>query len=290
MAAEVGALATSERRPLNRLALDHLTATDTTPSQLVAVAAESGCPAVCLFLQSMDVLPRMPRFDLIGDAAERRHTRARCQALGVAIDLVYPFTLSGRSDVRDFVPALETAAWLGARAVNTLIYDRDPARRLDTFAAFCRLAVEHGLDVVVEFYPQSQVHSLAEALALVANAGVGDHVGVNVDLLHLMRSRGVIADLASAPAELITYAQFCDGDAEVGARHAAFEASSQRRLPGEGVFDLGAFAAALPPGLCVSVELPQDDALARGVPPIERARSAVDGVRRALRAASARMR
>jgi sugar phosphate isomerase/epimerase len=65
------------------------------------------------------------------------------------------------------------------------------------------------------------------------------------------------------------------------------EASSQRLLAGEGVFDLAGFARALPAGCPVSVELPQDAAIDAGVPAIERARRAVDGVRAACAGLSA---
>ena len=173
----------------SRLALDHLTVTDTTPSQLVSVAAEVGCEAVCLFLEPVGILPRMPHFELLGATAERRETRARCEALGVGIDLVYPFTLTGRTDANTFMPALETAAYLGAQAVNVLLYDRDPARRLDVFGAFCTLAAAHALEVVVEYYPVSQIKSLAAAIELVSHHLPG-RVGVNVDLLHFNRSGG----------------------------------------------------------------------------------------------------
>src|SRR5947209_18850992 len=95
------------RTVTSRLALDHLTGPDTTRSQLVSVAAQIGCEAVCLFLQPMDVLPHMPHFELLGPTAERRETRALCEALGVGIDLVYPFTLTGRTDAKAFGPAFE---------------------------------------------------------------------------------------------------------------------------------------------------------------------------------------
>lgn len=265
----------------SRLALDHLTVIDTTPSQLVGVAAEVGCEAVCLFMQPMDVLPRMPHFELIGATSERRETRARCDALGVAIDLVYPFTLAGRTDVSAFLPALQTAAYLGVRAVNVLLYDRNPSRRVDVFGTFCEMAAAHGLEVAVEFYPLSQVRSLEEALDLVTQ-GLPGKVGVNVDLLHLQRSGGDVSQLASVPADLIRYAQYCDGAATMEQAQWDWEASAQRMLPGAGAFDLAAFARALPPQVRASVELPQEDALLRGLPTFERARRAVTAVRRVI--------
>lgn len=267
---------------MTRLALDHLTVADTTPSQLVAVAADAGCQGICLFMEPMAVLPRMPQFQLHGDTTERRETKARMADSGIVLDVAYPFTLSGRSDVAGFAPALETAAELEAWAVNVLAYDRDPARRLERFAAFCDLADGFGLKVVVEFYPLSQVRSLAEAIDLVRAIDAPGRVGVNADLLHLVRAGDDAATLAVAPAEWILYGQYCDGPAEQTALAWDYEASSQRLLAGEGMFDLAGFAAALPPGCRTSVELPQDSALAAGVPVADRARAAVHGVRRAI--------
>lgn len=260
------------------LALDHLTAADATPSQLVETAAAAGARAVCIFLRSMEVLPRLPQYDLCRDGPERRAAKARLDGLGIGLDLVYPFTLASRTEVTAFAPALETAAWLGARLVNVLVYDREPQRRAERFAQFCELATPYGLQVAVEFYPSSQIRTLAEALELAAQAGRRGQVGVNVDLLHLVRSGGRAAEVAAAPPGLILYGQFCDGAADCEPARREFEASQQRRLAGEGVFDIAAFAAALPPGVPTSVELPQDAALAAGRSRLERARAALDGV------------
>ena len=265
-----------------RLALDHITVTDTTPSQLVEEAHATGCAAVCMFLEPMEVLPRMPHFDIYGDTQERRETNARMDALGVRLDVAYPFTLAGRTEIDGFRPALECAAFFGARAVNVLDYDRDPARRADKFAAFCTLAQSYGLAVVVEFYPLSQVRSLEEAIALVRDVDAPQRVGINVDLLHLMRSGGSIAELAAAPADLIHYGQLCDGPSSLDQTGWDFEASSQRLLPGEGSFDVDGFYRALPADCLMSVELPQDDAIRSGLPRRERAMRAVQAVRDAL--------
>jgi sugar phosphate isomerase/epimerase len=272
---------------LNRhsLALDHLTVADTTPMTLVETAHATGCRAICLFMQPMEVLPRMPRFNLYDDVRAQHDLRSRMEALGISLDLAYPFTLAGRTDVDSFIPALDCAATLGAGAVNVLAYDRDPMRRVEKFGAFCDLAQARGLSVVVEFYPLSQVRNLAEAIALTTAIGRPGEVGVNVDLLHLIRSGGRLAEIAEAPAGSILYAQQCDGPASYDPTRWDFEASSERLLAGEGTFDLAGFGGALPADCPVSVELPQDDALAAGVPVLERARRAVDGVLAATGAA-----
>ena len=59
--------------PMASLALDHITVVDTTPAELAAVAAQTGCDGVCIFLHAMpDALPRLPEYNLIADAAARR--------------------------------------------------------------------------------------------------------------------------------------------------------------------------------------------------------------------------
>ena len=265
------------------LGLDHLTVVDTTPAQLAHAAHAVGCGTVCLFLEPMAVLPRMPFFDLYTDPEQRQMLKAAMDDCGLALDLAYPFTLTGRSVAAAFEPAIACAADLGAKAVNVLAYDREPSRRAETFARFCELVLAHGLGVVVEFYPLSQVRTLADALALVTPVGRPGRVGVNVDLLHLVRSGGAVQDVAAAPAGTILYAQFCDGPFRCDPLQLDFEASSQRALAGGGVFDIAGFAGVLPAGCRCSVELPQDDALAAGVPPAERARRAVESVRAAVK-------
>lgn len=254
------------------LALDHLTVGDCGPLALVEVAHAAGARAVGLFLHAMDVLPHLPRYDLVADRPLRRETRARAEALGVGIDLAYPFTLTGRTEVATLLPALDCAAEIGAARINMLVYDRDPARRADRFAALCEAARGFELGIAVEFFPASQVRTLADALALVRDVG---GAGVNVDLLHLVRSGGTLAELAAAPCDRIACAQLCDGPADCPPDARDREASAERLLPGDGAFDLAGFVHTLPPACPLSVEVPRDGMIAAGVPAVERARLAL---------------
>lgn len=259
------------------LVLDHLTVVDADPVDLVRLARGQGCSGVGLFLASMPVLPLMPVFDCLADTALQRLLRAALMDEGVALDLVYPFTLTGRSVAPDFVPALDCAAELGARRVNALVYDRDPARRADQFLAFCDLAHARGLGVVVEFYPPSRIADLPAALDLVLGVGRPGEVGVNVDLLHLMRSGGSPADLAQAAAGLVLFAQVADGPI-VAPEDPAVEASSRRLLPGEGAFDCAGFVRALPADCPLAIEAPRD-ADVPNIPAATRAARAVAALR-----------
>jgi sugar phosphate isomerase/epimerase len=255
-------------RDNRKFSLDHITVVDATPVRLVELARAAGCDAVCLFLASMDVLPRMPRYDLARDRAQRRALRTAMAAHGVGLDLVYPFTLTGRSDPASFVPLLECAAELGAGLVNVLLYDRDPVRRLDRFGGFCDLARGFALNVAVEFYPPSQVPSLAAARDLVGAIGRVD-VGINADLLHLMRSGGTIAELG----EGVLYGQVADGPASAPP-DPEHEASTHRLLAGEGAFDIAGFVAALDCPISVEIPRVEDDC------DLDRATRALDSVRR----------
>lgn len=269
---------------MKRLALDHLTAVDATPIRLAEAARSAGCDAFCLFVASMDVLPMMPEFDLCSDPAARRELRGRMADMGVALDIAYPFTLSGRNSIADMKPGMECAADLGAGLVNLLVYDRDSARRIDRCSQFCDMAASFGLQVALEFYPPSQVPSLAAAIELVEAIGRPGALGVNVDLLHLMRSGDGIDELAAAPPGSIVYAQLCDGPVEPPA-DPVFEASSDRRIAGEGGFDLAGFVRALPDSCPLSVEIPRNAAVATESID-ERVGKAVASARRAIGACS----
>lgn len=261
-----------------KLALDHLTITDTAPIDLVRAAEATHCESFCLFMQSLDVLPRMPEFNLIGNSAEQRELKAAMQAASVKLDVAYPFTLGGRTNVKDFLPGLECAAFLEAEFVNALVYDRDDARREDNFLTFAEMAQQQGLKVVVEFFPASQIVSLDDSLALVSLADRPYEVGVNVDLLHLMRSGASLEDLKAAPDTFILFAQICDAPLEPHLTRDE-EASAQRSLAGEGGFDIPGFIAVLPAHCQMSVEIPQEDAILSGESVIERAQNAVRSVR-----------
>lgn len=263
-------------------ALDHLTVVDANPEELVEIAEAEGFRAICLFMESMAALPQMPQFSLYDSPEAQRELRTMLEGSGVGLDVAYPFTLSRRSEPDDFRRGLECAAFLGAQFANALVYDREPERRLEQFASFCALADEFELGVVLEFFPGSAVRSLAEGLDLVTSVQRPREVGLNVDLLHLMRSGGSVQELCAAPPDYILFGQLCDGLLECDVAARDHEASMQRLLPGRGEFDVKGFHDALPDHCRVSVEIPQESSIRAGTSPHSRARTALDTVRCAL--------
>jgi sugar phosphate isomerase/epimerase len=191
-----------------------------------------------------------------------RRTRDALAATGVSVDLLYPFTMAGRTDPAAFAPALEAGATLGAPLANVLCYDRDPVRRTERLIELADLAATYGIALAIEFYPPSQVKTLSEALAEIDKTGRSD-VGVTLDLNH--------------PA--IAIAQLADGPASIDPAQIEWEAGIQRLLPGQGAFPISAFLNALNPNTLLSIEIPQQNAIDKGLSPLERARNAVKAAR-----------
>ena len=110
------------------------------------------------------------------------------------------------------------------------------ARVADVFAASeVRLALE--------FVPYTAVRTLAEARAVCERVGY-DRCGVLVDTWHLARSGGSPADLADLGSHEIACVQLADA-AAVAADDLPDESRRSRLLPGDGVVDFAAVAAAL---------------------------------------------
>jgi sugar phosphate isomerase/epimerase len=267
-----------------RLSLDHITVTDTTPWQLAEIAAETGCAGICPFLHSMEVLPAMPTYDLVRDAQALRRTCDALTATGVKVDLLYPFTMAGRTNPADFVPALEAGAALGAPLANILCYDRDPNRRTEKLIELAEIAAGFGIALAIEFYPPSQVRTLTQALVEIERTGRAD-IGITVDLLHIMRGGDIDASMALLAHPGVAIAQLSDGPETIDPLEIEWEAGLQRLLPGRGGFDIPSFIAALDPATPLSVEVPQQQAIDGGATALERAREAVNATRGLIREA-----
>lgn len=263
-----------------RLALDHLTVVDARPERLVELAARAGAQGCCLFLEGMAVLANMPSYSLITDLEARRETRQRLIDHAITLDLVYPFTLSSRSTAEQFAPALEAAADLGAKAINLLVYDRDPARQIEQVAQVCERADQYGMKAVVEFFPRSAIAGLDQAAELVRAVGSAN-LGINVDILHLYRSNSADFAKLGKYRDLIGYAQLADGPLQAP-EDRDHEAGNQRQHVGEGQLDIAAFVAAIGPDVGISVEVPDEAALFAGLTDEARALAALSAARQSL--------
>lgn len=264
-----------------QVALAALTVIDVAPAEAVEVAADAGFDGVTLRLADR------PGDDnaLAADSPVRRATISRLREHGLSVLDVEVVRLEGETDVAALRPMLESAALLGARHVLVIANEPDESRLTERFRELCEHSAEVGLRPALEFMVFSACRTVRDADRVVARA---EHPAgaVLVDPLHLRRSGGTpqdVAELAEANPSRYPYAQLCDaplappGD---GTRGLYREAVHDRLNAGEGELPLTALLAALPERLPVSVETPVG-ALA-GQPAAERARRAMDAVRRVL--------
>jgi sugar phosphate isomerase/epimerase len=262
---------------MTALSLDHLTAFDAQPPELVSIAAELGCQHVSLWTQT----PLAGNFPIV-DRHNLAETRRRLDDTGVSLVSIECFNLMPDVRVDDFLPALELGAALGGRAALAINYaDPDESRCADNFARLAALAGSLGLVVNIEFISMGCVRTLADAVRLIERSGASN-TGINADLLHVVRSGGSPDDIRTTAPDLIGYAQICDGPLVLPEELKDIEGMQQRQVPGAGEFPVTAFLKSLPPGTVVGIEVPQRALREAGVSPLERARLAVEATRRSL--------
>jgi sugar phosphate isomerase/epimerase len=238
--------------------LAYLTSAPMHPPGALELAGKLGYQAI-----GVRIMPAAPGGDfspLALDAAMLRETLRRIEATGVTVFDVEIARLGAQSKIDDFAPLLETAGKLNARAILVAGDDPDEARLTDLFAQFCRAAAPYGLTADLEFMPWTAVKNAKAALRIVTNAGEPNS-RVLVDALHAARSATTLDDIANLPKGLLSYAQLCDAPAGVPTtdEELIHAARSARLIPGTGGIDLGGLVRALPSGLPLSLEIPNDE-------------------------------
>jgi sugar phosphate isomerase/epimerase len=256
------------------LSLAHLTVLDTTPPELVSVAAEAGFRTIGIRLCATPSVG-VPPYDALHDGPLLRETLQRLADTGVSV-LDTEF-LRFEPDEPVGIPEgfLEASARLGARNVLVMSAEPDEARTLDRFCDLCDRAAAYRLQVCLEFAIYTGVRTLAHAARVVAKSQ-RSNASVLIDALHFSRSGGLPAHVGQVDGSLFRYAQICDASADMPAPDdtpaLVREARTGRLLPGDGALPLAELVAALPPDLPLAVEAPCRS-LAH-LPAIERAKRA----------------
>ena len=260
--------------------LSALTVLELPPADMVSCARDAGYSHVGLRL--VPATPNEPSYETVGDTPVIRATLARLADTGVRVLDVEILRLKPETKVRDFTPVLETAARLGAR--NALVAGNDPdeARLTDNLSALCDLAAPLGIAPCLEPMPWTDAKNFTHGARIVGNAK-RENAGLLIDPIHFDRGGSVASEIPAVPATWLRYIQMCDAPAErpttlEGLLH---QARAERLLPGEGGLDLCGILLAVPADTPISMEIPQE-ALARTVPAVERARHALDATRRLL--------
>ena len=230
------------------LSLAHLSVLDTTPPELISVAAAAGFRHVGIRLTAAPSVG-VPPYDILRDGPLLRETLLRLKDTGITV-LDTEF-LRFEPDQPVGIPEgfLEVSARLGARHVLVMSAEPDEARTLDRFGDLCDRAAPYELRVGLEFAVYTGVRTIADAVRIVAPGDA--NASVVVDALHFSRSGGLPAHIAAADPALFPYAQICDAAPDIpgptDSRALIREARTGRLLPGEGVLPLAALIAALPP-------------------------------------------
>jgi len=240
------------------ISLAHLTVLDTSPPELVTVAAAAGFRTIGIRLTATPSVG-VPPYDILSDGPIVRETLRRLADTGVSV-LDTEF-LRFEPDRPVGVPEgfLEVSARLGAKNVLVMSAEPDEARTIERLGELCDRAAQYGLHVCLEFAVYTGVRTLAHAASLLAKAK-RSNASILIDALHFSRSGGVPAHVQQVDPALLRYAQICDASAHkpgpTDTPALIREARTGRLLPGEGVLPLAELIAALPAGAPLAIEAP----------------------------------
>jgi sugar phosphate isomerase/epimerase len=136
----------------------------------------------------------------------------------------------------------EIAERFGVRHVQALGSFSDPLgpSAVETFAELCDRAAKHDVLVALEFMPTTNIPDAAVALSIVEGAG-RPNGGLCVDTWHHFRGANDDALLRTLPADKVFVIQINDGAATPESPDYVHDTTHNRRVPGDGGFDLAGF-------------------------------------------------
>ena len=240
------------------ISLAHLTVLDTTPAELVTVAAAAGFRTVGIRLTATPSVG-VPPYDMLRDGPLLRETLRRLADTGVSVLDTEFLRFEPEHPVGIPEGFLEVSARLGARNVLVMSAEPEESRTLERFCELCDRAAPYELHVGLEFAIYTGVRTLAHAADVVAQSKRAN-ASVLIDALHFSRSGGVPAHIAQVDRALFRYVQICDAGPDRPGPHETpaliREARTGRLLPGEGVLPLADLVAALPDEVPLAIEAP----------------------------------
>jgi sugar phosphate isomerase/epimerase len=250
------------------------------PAETVAAATVGRWDAVGLWVEPAD-----------WTAATTREVRSRLSDSGLSVlDVEVVWIKPGPLDPV-YKRIIDIGAEVGASNVLVVCSDPDAGAATAKFAALCAHGRAAGLRVALEFGYFTDVHSIADALAIIAGAD-DPAAALLIDPLHLARTGGTPEDVARVPRHLLPYAQFCDaptaGPGKDDVDAIIREAVDERLQCGEGALPLVSLLRALPEKVPLSIELRSRYLRDTYPDPGDRARITAQATRRFLDAHTAR--
>lgn len=239
-----------------KFSLAHLTVLGCPPPEMTYVAAMAGYDYVSIRPIYMG-LPGEPNYDLANNKEMLRQTKTALRETGLGVHDIELAKIEEGRNVKQYEPAMEIAAELGAKSVLSSIWTPDRNFYLEQFAELCDIAKKYGLNVELEFVTWASVYDLKGAIDVLKTVNK-DNAGIMVDTLHFHRSRVSLEELDEVPKEWFHFAHICDGPEEIptdkaGLIHTGRDA---RLYVGEGAIDIAAIVDRLPENIVYSIELP----------------------------------
>jgi sugar phosphate isomerase/epimerase len=141
---------------------------------------------------------------------------------------------------------LTAAEALQARHVKVGDISSEPyemPRVIESFAALCKEAADHGTKIGFEPQPFSMINTLTGALEMVEGAGAANG-GIVLDLWHIVKLGIPYDEVARIPKQWLVSVELDDGTFEAP-WSLRDDCTKHRRLCGEGEFDIKSFIASV---------------------------------------------
>lgn len=239
----------------NEYSLAHLTVLGCAPPEMTYIAAMAGYDYVSFRIIYMG-LPGEPNYDLASNKLMLNQTKKALASTGIKVHDIELARIHDDVDVKKYVPAMETAAELGARSVLCSIWTPDRQYYIEKFSELCDLAKPLGLNVDLEFVTWADVNDLAKAVDVLETAN-RSNCGLMIDTLHFHRSRVKLEELDALPEKWFHFAHVCDGPVEIPStkEELIHTGRDARFYPGECGIDIASILNRLPK-MVYSIELP----------------------------------
>ncbi len=238
-----------------RYSLAHLTVLGCPPPELTYIAARAGYDFVSPRIIQLG-LPGENNYALAENPEMLRQTKRALATTGIEVHDIELARIYDDMHPTRYLPAMEVAAELGARAVLSSIWTTNLDYAIEKFAEVCDLARPFGLTVDLEYVPIAGVKTLKGAVE-VLRAVNRPNAGLMIDTHHFHRAHDKVEDLEGLPAEWFHFAHLCDAPSAMPADPEEMTRIMRegRLYVGEGGVDIAGIINRLPP-MVYSIELP----------------------------------
>jgi sugar phosphate isomerase/epimerase len=235
--------------------LAHLTVLGCAPPEMTYIAARAGYDFVSIRPIYMG-LPGEPNYALAENPQLMRATKQALASTGIKVHDIELARIYDDMHASRYLPAMEVAAELGARAVLSSIWTTQTDYAIEKFGEVCDFAKGFGLTVDLECVPIASVRTLSQAVNVLRKAK-RSNAGLMIDTHHFHRAHDNPKDLASLPREWFHFAQICDASPHIPSDVTEMTRilREERLYLGEGGIDVAAILRDLP-GMVYSIELP----------------------------------